>query len=174
MYEHWRLCDTGLILVDPRIRVAKLCTIVRIAHLATDERVFVDTNVLVYAHDVSAGVKRERVAQVIDELWSTGQGVLSTQVLQEWYITCTRKLRKTLTPHQAAELIQDYSAWTVITIESSDVLSAIRLSMTDNLSLWDALIVVAAIKGHANTLLSEDFTDGHRFGSVTVSNPLLG
>jgi len=135
------------------------------------DRVFVDTNVLIYAHDLDAGSKHTTAARAVEEVWSSRRGALSVQVLQEFYVNVTRKIRKPLTKKLAREVVEAYSAWHVEVIGPNDVLQASILEERHRLSFWDALILVAAKKAGAETLLSEDLSHGQRIDGVTVENP---
>ncbi len=140
------------------------CTIVK---------AFVDTNVLVYAYDRGAGLKHEQALSLVEELWKEGNGVLSTQVLQEFYVNVRRKARKPVSISQARALITDYLSWDPILNDGATMLEAIDMEQRYRLSFWDALIVVAAQKGGASVLFSEDFNHGQKFGSVVVQNPFI-
>jgi predicted nucleic acid-binding protein len=132
---------------------------------------FVDTNVLVYAHDASEKIKQPIAQAVLEELWSSAGGVLSTQVLQEFYVVATSKLEPPMSPSQAREIVSLYSTWPVVLIEPSLILTASRLHEQDRLSFWDALIVEAARVMGAGRLLSEDLADGASYAGVRVENP---
>jgi predicted nucleic acid-binding protein len=132
---------------------------------------FVDTNVLVYAHDLDAGRKHARAQTLIRNLWETRDGMLSTQVLQEFYVNVTRKIAKPIPRKEARELVQSYTAWRVVSIEPGDVLAASDVEDRFRLSFWDALIVTSALKTHAETLVSEDLHDGLRIKGLSVINP---
>lgn len=132
---------------------------------------FIDTNILVYAYDVRAGAKHKKARELLSSLWGTEPGVLSTQVLQEFYITVTRKLPKRLPPQAAREIIQDYQAWPIYSSSSDDVLSASEIEEEYRISFWDALIVQAALSSGCKTLYSEDLQDGQKFDDLTIINP---
>lgn len=136
-----------------------------------EELTFLDTNVLLYAHDRDAGERHERAVGVVTELWERGTGALSTQVLQEFYVSATRKLTQPLTRRDARELLSDYSTWRVHRISPQDVLDASMLEEQHILQFWDALIVTAAGRLGATALLSEDLQDGRRFGPLTIRDP---
>jgi predicted nucleic acid-binding protein len=133
--------------------------------------VFVDTNVLVYAHDLDAGEKRERARHWVRELWSSRAGVVSLQVLQEFYVNVTRKIPKALSPKVAKAAVDAYRAWKVSLLEVPDVMRAIDLSEANRLSLWDALIVIAAARARASVLVTEDLNDGQIIEGVRIENP---
>jgi len=132
---------------------------------------FVDTNVLVYAEDRDAGQKHELARDLLIELWNDGSGVLSVQVLQEYYVTVTRKLRKTMRPAQALEAVRQYLTWRLVENTGELLVAAIELQRAAKLSFWDAMIVQAAIEAGCERLYSEDLTAGQRFGSLVVVNP---
>lgn len=134
-------------------------------------KVFVDTNVLVYAYDRGAGSKHERALSLVEELWKDGSGVLSTQVLQEFYVNVRRKASNPVSIDQARALIADYLTWNLIVNDGAAVLEAMDVERRYLLSFWDSLIVVAARKGGASVIFSEDFNHGQKFGSVQVLNP---
>lgn len=138
----------------------------------TAERTFVDTNILLYAYDIDAGEKHRRAREVLRHIWSQRTGALSTQVLQEFYVNATRKLRTPLERTQARQVLQTYAAWQVWAISASDVLEATRVEAAHRLSFWDALIVTAALGSGATLLLSEDLGDGQHIEGLRVENPL--
>jgi predicted nucleic acid-binding protein len=133
--------------------------------------VFVDSNVLVHAHDLDARNKRERARDIVRELWENRSGFLSTQVLQEFYVNVTRKIERPLTKSKARELTRNYSLWKTEIIESADVFRASELEESSRISFWDALIIVAASKAGASLVLSEDLNPGQTIAGVTVENP---
>ena len=135
------------------------------------ERVFVDSNVLVYAHDSGAGDRHAIARDLLLDLWRDRSGVISTQVLQETYINLRRRVANPLSVDEAHELISEYLAWDVVVNDGASVLEAIRLEARYRISFWDALIVAAANAGGAVTLLSEDLSHGQQYGAVTVRNP---
>ncbi len=136
-------------------------------------KVFVDTNILVYAYDRGAGDKHVQAQRAIEELWEEGNGVLSTQVLQEFYVNVRRKARRPISIISARSLIADYMAWDPIVNDGTSILEAMDAEGRHKISFWDALIIVAAQKGEADVILSEDFSHGQMFGSVQVMNPFL-
>jgi predicted nucleic acid-binding protein len=136
------------------------------------EKYFVDTNILVYAHDRSAGLKHERARQLVERLWTTGQGVLSTQVLQELCINLRRKVTPPLSVDAIRALIQDYLSWEIVVNASGTVLDALDIEVRYETSFWDALVLQAAEASGAAILYSEDLADGQRYGPVQVINPL--
>ena len=136
------------------------------------QKYFVDTNILIYAHDRSAGVKHDRARRVIEELWNSGEGVLSTQVLQELCINLRRKVAKPLPVDEVRQLIRDYLSWEVVVNTPESVLQALEIEVRHKITFWDALVVQAAESAGAEVLYSEDLTTGHHYGTIQVVNPL--
>jgi predicted nucleic acid-binding protein len=132
-------------------------------------RCFVDTNVLVYADDRSAGPKREHARQLIREVMASGNGALSLQVLQEYFAVATRKLG----PSGAAarRRVELFSKLDVVILGVEDILAAIDLHRLLAFSIWDALVIRAALNAGCRTLYSEDLQDGQRIDGVQVVNP---
>jgi len=135
------------------------------------DRTFVDTNILVYAYDADAGPKHERAQSLLIELWESESGVVSTQVLQEFYVTVTRKLPKPLPKRTAREVVTTYETWAVHRPGVHDLTAASELEERHRFSFWDALIVVSAQRSGADRLFSEDLQDGRRISGVHITNP---
>lgn len=135
------------------------------------QKVFVDTNILVYAHDPDASAKRVVAAQILEKLWADSRGVLSLQVLQEFYVVLSKKLDKKIPPRTANEILRDYSVWEVVTIQVEDIFEAITLQKTQRFSFWDSLIVRAAQVAECHILLSEDFQSGRILDHLEIINP---
>jgi predicted nucleic acid-binding protein len=138
---------------------------------ASPEPVFVDTNVLVYAHDASELRCRPVAQQLLDDLWRTRAGVLSTQVLQEFYVVATRKYDPPMSRRQARELVAAYGQWQTVPIDVALIVTASQLEARHNLSFWDALIIEAARRAGAARLVTEDLQAGRRFAGVLIDNP---
>jgi len=132
---------------------------------------FVDTNVLVYAEDRDAGRKHEIARDLIVDLWQSGDGVLSVQVLQELYVTLTRKVRRPLAAARAAEVVREYLAWRIVDNDRNLLVAAMALQHRGSISFWDALVVEAAGAAGCDRLYSEDLNSGQRFGSIEIVNP---
>jgi predicted nucleic acid-binding protein len=139
----------------------------------TADRSFVDTNVLVYAHDETAGDKRDRARRLLEEMWDSGNGCLSVQVMQEFFVTVTRKIPKPLDAASAAAIVADLSHWHVHAPGSDDVLNAVEIHRGHDISFWDAMIVCSAASLGCGTLYSEDLNPGQQYGGVRVRNPFL-
>lgn len=136
------------------------------------DRIFVDTNILMYAHDSSTGAKHQRARMVLEQLWTAGGGVLSTQVLQELCINLRRKCARPFSPEETQNLIEEYLSWEIVVNAPESALEALRIETRHGISFWDALIVHAAETAGAETLYSEDLSDGQVYGTVRVVNPL--
>lgn len=132
---------------------------------------FIDTNILVYAHDSSAGRKREVASELILRLAGKMTGRLSVQVLMEFFVTVTRKIPKPLTVDEAEEIIEDFGSWKIFTPETADILRAIQIVKIYPVSFWDALIIQAATAMSASVIWSEDLKDGETYEGVVVRNP---
>ena len=133
------------------------------------ERVFVDTNVLVYADDLDAGDKRERARALLAEVLREQNGVLSTQVLQEFFVVTTRKLA--VAPALARRKVELLATLDVVTIQISHILQAIDLHRLHSLSFWDGLILACAAASGCTRLWSEDMQDGAVIAGVRIENP---
>lgn len=135
------------------------------------DKAFVDTNILVYAHDPSTGAKHTRARDLLEQLWASGRGVLSTQVLQELCVTVQRNAKSPLPVAELRRLVQDYLAWEVVVNGPESVMEALEIQARYKVSFWDALIFQAAESSGATTLYSEDLASGHKYGAVRVVNP---
>jgi predicted nucleic acid-binding protein len=132
---------------------------------------FVDTNVLIYAHDTSAGPKHERARALIAQLWEDRAGGISIQVLQEFYVNVTRKVARPMPPDAATQIIGDLSTWQVQRPDVNDVLAAIQLQTQQRLSFWDAMILTSARRLGCDIVWSEDLNAGQAYEGVEVRNP---
>lgn len=134
-------------------------------------RAFVDTNVLVYAHDRGAGEKNARARELVERLWRERTGVVSTQVLQELYVNVRRKASAPVSAPEARALVEDYLAWPLVVNDGATILQAVAIEERFGLSFWDALVVASAQEAGVEVLWSEDLNDGQTYGSVVVRNP---
>ncbi len=134
-------------------------------------RAFVDTNVLVYAHDRGAGEKNARARELVARLWRERTGVVSTQVLQELYVNVRRKASAPVSAPEARALVEDYLAWPLVVNDGATILQAVAIEERFGLSFWDALVVASAQEAGDEILWSEDLNDGQAYGSVVVRNP---
>ncbi|MDD2277245.1 MAG: PIN domain-containing protein [Smithellaceae bacterium] len=137
------------------------------------DRSFVDTNILVYAHDLSAKARHDMAFSVVERLWEEESGVISTQVLQEFYITVTRKVKEPLKPADAREIVRNYLAWPVQVNDPEMTIQASEIEEKNGISFWDALIVAAALRLKAKRILTEDLNHGQVIEGIVIENPLL-
>jgi predicted nucleic acid-binding protein len=137
------------------------------------DKYFVDTNILMYAHDTAAGLKHERAKALVEDLWRQRSGVVSTQVLQELCVNLRRKAGRPVDLKTAREIIADYLAWDVVTNTAESILGALELEERHRISFWDALVIHAAEASRAEVVYSEDLSDGQIYGAVRVVNPLV-
>lgn len=133
---------------------------------------FVDTNILVYAHDEDEPVKRQVAIDLLTEV--RGHMVISAQVLAEFWVTVTRKLARPLPPDIAAAQLADLLPAATVVTDADLVAEAAQLSIANQLSLWDAMIIRAAVRGGCDTLYTEDLQHGFVHEAVQVVNPFAG
>jgi predicted nucleic acid-binding protein len=134
------------------------------------DKTFVDTNILIYAHDVDAKGKHETAKSVLRELWSQRTGALSTQVLQEFYVNVTRKIAKPLSKAEARLVVNSYSIWCT-EITPAELVAAFRIEDESRIGFWDALIVASAAKAGTARILSEDLNAQQMIAGIRVENP---
>ena len=135
------------------------------------DKYFVDTNILMYAHDTSAGEKHERAKALVEELWRDRTGVVSTQVLQELAVNLRRKAARPLDAKATREVVADYLTWHIVVNGGDSILEALELETRYQISFWDALVVQAAQSAGTQVLYSEDLSDDQLYGPVRVINP---
>ena len=135
------------------------------------ERLFVDTNVLLYHWDGTEPAKQRRASEWLSALWGGRNGRLSIQVLTEFYVIATQKLRPALEPETAQRYVRTLFEWEPVTLTEPVLEAAWHVQGRYQLSWWDALIVAAAQRTGCRTLLSEDFQEGQQFEQLTVANP---
>ena len=133
-------------------------------------RTFVDTNVLIYAHDTDANAKHLAAKSILRELWSERKGALSPQVLQEFYVNVTKKIPHPLSKESARLVVSTYAIWCIETT-SVEVLNAFRIEDESRIGFWDALIVASALKSGANRILSENLNAGQTIAGIRIENP---
>ncbi|MGH2726042.1 MAG: PIN domain-containing protein [Actinomycetota bacterium] len=132
---------------------------------------FVDTNVLVYAHDASEKEKGPLAQAILARLWQQRTGAISTQVLQEFYNVATRRFDPPMRRAEARNLVAAYGEWPVIGVDVALIVAASQLEERHTLSFWDALIVEAARRAGASRIVSEDLQAGRRFAGIQIVNP---
>jgi len=142
--------------------------------VADSPREFIDSNVLVYGHSATSGQRRERASALLARLWESETGCLSIQVLQESFVTLTRKVPEPLPSAQAGKLVEEYGQWIVHSPLAADLVAAIDLSTKLRISFWDAMILRSAHSLGCQTLWTEDLNDGQSYAGVTVRNPFAG
>jgi predicted nucleic acid-binding protein len=135
------------------------------------EKIFVDSNVLAYARDASEREKQPRAIEWMEHLWRSKAGRVSVQVLQEFYVTVTRKLKPGLAPEAARADVRELMAWHPTTLDARILEGAFEAEDRHRLSFWDALIVSAARAGACDYLLTEDLQDGQSFDGLVVIDP---
>lgn len=135
------------------------------------DKMFVDTNVLVYAHDLDAGDKHEIAIGVVSDLWESGNGVISTQVLQELYVTLTKKVPSHPKKSQVRRILNNYLAWDLAVNNGQTILQASEIEENYNISFWDAMIVSAAYSKNAAILLTEALNEGQLIEGIKIVNP---
>ena len=133
-------------------------------------KTFVDTNVLIYAHDVDAKEKNQEARAILSELWEERSGVLSMQVLQEFYINVTRKIETPLSKDAARRIVKSYSIWCMQTT-AAEIDAAFQIEDEAGIGFWDALIVAAAAKSGSARILSEDLNDQQVIAGIRIENP---
>ena len=132
---------------------------------------FLDTNILVYAYDRSAGKKHSLAAQLMEKCWEKENGCLSIQVMQEFFVTVTRKIASPLDHQTARQIVVDLAQWRLHAPKASDLLQAIDLQREYQLSFWDAQVVQSAASLGCKQILSEDLNHGQVYSDVQVINP---
>ena len=135
---------------------------------------FVDTNVLVYAFDKSSTPKKRAAQRLMNELMDEDRLRVSTQVLQELFVTLTRKVNQRCSSAEALMVLEDLTAWPLMVVDYAAIRAAIGLADQAKLSFWDALVVVAAARSGAAVLYSEDLNDGQEILGVRIRNPFAG
>ena len=143
------------------------------SYTTAEGRTFVDTNVLVYAYDASAGSRHLVARECVARGWADGAAT-SIQVLQELYVTLTQKLPNRVSIDAALVILDDISRWRTFSPSFRDVRGAIALQQAHGFSFWDAMIVRAALESACRTLVSNDMQDGLRLGALTIVNPFAG
>jgi predicted nucleic acid-binding protein len=137
----------------------------------SNDLAFVDTNVLVYAFEKGSSPKKQPAKLLTEELIDEDRLRISTQVIQELFVTLTRKGSQRCSSEEALGIIDALTVWPLIAIDFAAIRGAIRLADQAKLSFWDALIVVAAARSGAAVLYTEDLNDGQELLGVRISNP---
>jgi len=135
------------------------------------DRVFLDTNVLVYVYDTAEPEKQRLAEECVSRTILEGRAVVSTQVLQEFYVNVTRKLDPPLEADAAYTAVEGLGRLQTVLARPELILAGIRRCKSDRMSFWDALIVEAALEARCALLLSEDLQDGRTYADLRVENP---
>jgi predicted nucleic acid-binding protein len=132
---------------------------------------FLDTSILVYAYDRSAGQKHELAAQLMEACWENENGCLSIQVLQEFFVAVTCKIAAPLDYQTVRQIVADLAQWRLHSPKANDLLQAIDLQQKNQLAFWDAQVIQSAASLGCKQLLSEELKHGQVYGTVQVINP---
>ena len=135
------------------------------------DKIFLDTNILVYAHDRSSGDKNVVAKEIMDYLWESKKGVISVQVLQEFFVCVTQKILKPLPIKNARMILEYLSTWEVVANDKYITLRAIEIQERYRFSYWDSLIIQAAIQGRARLVFTEDLPGSHAVKDLKIINP---
>ncbi len=136
-------------------------------------RAFIDTNILVYAHDSGAGTRNRVAKALVERMWQEHSGVLSTQVIQEFYVNVRRKACNPIELDEARRLVDDYLQWEIVVNDGSTILGALDIEKRFKVSFWDALILQAANTAKVTTIYSEDLSHGQSYYGARVVNPFI-
>lgn len=137
----------------------------------SEDKIFIDTNIIIYAYDVTAEKKHRIASEIISALWNSGSGMVSTQVLQEFFVNVVQKIPKPLDPRQAQEIVRDFLKWQVVIPDGVSLVESIEICLRYGYSLWDSMIIEAAARGWAAIIYSEDLQDGQVISGITIKNP---
>ena len=133
------------------------------------ERCFLDSNILLYADDESAGPKQDKAIALLEAGLRTRKAVISTQVLQEYYVNAVKKLK--IPPEVARSSVEIFQTLPTALIQCSDILAAIDLQRLHTISFWDCLVIGSATNSRCKILYSEDLQTGREFGNLRIVNP---
>src|SRR5260370_16634877 len=135
------------------------------------DRVFVDTNILVYAFDRTSGAKHDTARGLVRHLWESGTGVLSTQVLQEFAVYLRRKVARSLSANETRDVLQEYMGWTIVVNTAQSTLGALEIEERYKISFWDALVIHAAETAGAEIIYTQDLSDRQPYAPLPSLNP---
>jgi predicted nucleic acid-binding protein len=138
------------------------------------ELLFVDTNVFIYAYDVTSAEKHQRARELISELWESGRGCLSIQVLQEFYVNLTLKVPHPLKPQETTQIIDDLGQWRLHKPGLKSVIEAIHIQQRNKISFWDAMIICSAKELGCKIIWTEDLNPNQLYEGIKVVNPFIG
>lgn len=135
------------------------------------DKIFLDANILVYAYDKDAGEKHSIAVEIVKDLWEKRAGVLSNQVLQEFYVSVTKKILKPISKSEAREIIRAYICWSMSAITPLSIIRATEIEEKHRISFWDALVIVAAYESKCKKILTEDLNSGQIIEGILIENP---
>jgi predicted nucleic acid-binding protein len=138
-----------------------------------NDRIFVDTNILVYCFDDADPAKKKKAILIMEDLWETSKGVLSLQVLKEFFVTVTEKLPDKMDFRDAKGAVLDLLSWNIFYETRSSIEKTFEIIQRYHLSLWDANILSAAILSDCHKVYSEDLQHNQTIEGVRIINPLL-
>ncbi|MHB1660756.1 MAG: PIN domain-containing protein [bacterium] len=136
-----------------------------------EDKIFVDTNVLVYAFDISAGIKHEKAKEIVENCWRLENGIISSQVMEEFYVCLTKKIPVPIDSNIVKQIIKDFLKWKTVVIGGDIILEAIDIHERYKYSFWDSMIIASALKGGANIIFSEDFSNKQAINGTVIKNP---
>jgi predicted nucleic acid-binding protein len=136
-------------------------------------KVFLDTNILVYLYDSDAPEKQKRARALLERYGIPSEIIISTQVIQEFYVSVTRKFAKRLSDEETLVATKSLSRFPLVQVDAAMIFDAIGLARQRKISFWDALIIQAALRAGCETLFTEDLQDGQRMGRLRIENPFL-
>ena len=134
-------------------------------------KIFLDTNIFIYAMDIANPIKQEKTRSLLKSLKDDSTGVISTQILQEFYVVCTKKLN--LDPLLIKSIMHSLQHYEVVTIDPALIEQAVDCSILNRLSFWDALVIVSAEIACCEKIWSEDLNHGQIIRGVKIENPYI-
>jgi len=134
---------------------------------------FLDTNVLLYAYDIEAQAKHQKAKDIVCSFWNDRGALISTQVLQEFYVNVTKKIPQPLSLSTARSIIEQYKVWPIINNTTDSMIRASEIQERYQLSFWDSLIITSAEIGGAETIFSEDLSHNQYIAGICIQNPFM-
>ena len=138
-----------------------------------DDKIFIDTNVLVYAFDISAGIKHKKAKEIVEHCWRLENGIISSQVLEEFFVCLNKKIPFPIDSIIVWQIIKDFLKWKTVAVDGDIILESINIHIKHKFSFWDSLIIASAVSGSANMIFSEDLSDNQTIEGVVIKNPFL-
>lgn len=137
------------------------------------DKVFLDTNILVYCFDGTVPHKKQVAVDLVSELWGTGRGILSLQILKEFFVTVTQKLSVKIDYADARRAVEDFLTWDITQEDRKSMILAMDVARRYQLSFWDANVIVSALLSDCRLCYSEDLNSGQVFDGLKIVNPFL-